>query len=58
MEGRAGEGVESTGEGGGAGCRRAGRPVWEGRTGCGLSPLEAPHLLPLVLVVVHLGAVR
>lgn len=25
--------------------------------GRGLSPLQAPHLLPLVLVVVHLGAV-
>lgn len=33
-------------------------PVWAWADWGGLSPLQAPHLLPLVLVVVHLGAVR
>lgn len=48
-----GDGAAGPGDGGGGG---AGAEVGAARRG--ISPLQAPHLLPLVLVVVHLRAVR
>lgn len=46
------------GGGGGAWGLGSGRGLRWGPSGWGISPLQAPHLLPLVLVVVHLRAVR